>query len=181
MEGVIGHPLLSCIAFVFLAVVGAAQLALLESVATLECLLRLRSAAVQLELAQLHRVERDVPHDAFVGRFTSVLDVSRFVLDLVGRINASIVRERVILRGSTAEEAYRSAYGIALANAEWAFGMIGSDPDLRGFLATGARAKADSVRASCQMLSLLLAVTSVGAPRLGSTASLGLPSAEERR
>lgn len=120
--------------------------------------LRMRSAALHLELHRLQRAATDAPSEMFGGRFASALHVSAFVLDLVGRINASLLRERA-LRASIVERTWRATYRIALANAEWAFGMIGREPELYRLLAIGARADSDALRTSCQMIGLL-----IGAP-----------------
>jgi len=117
--------------------------------------LRMRSAALHLELHRLQRAARDAPCEMFGGRFMSALHVTAFVLDLVGRINASLLRERA-LRASIVEWTWRGTYRVALANAEWAFGMIGRDPELCRLLAIGARADSDALRTSCQMIGLLI-------------------------
>jgi hypothetical protein len=135
-----------------------------SSIESDECSLRIRSAAVQLELARLHQSEADATPSLFFGRFKSTLEVSRFVLDLVGRINASVLRERARL--GTDECCARAMYALALANAQLAFSMIGTDPDLVSFCSEGSRAGSEEVRASCRMLALLLGVETNTAPAL---------------
>lgn len=120
-----------------------------------ECHLALRIAALHIELYRLQHAATDAPPELFAGRFASVLHVRTFVLDLVGRIKASLLRERA-LRDSVEACIGRATYRIAVANAAWAFGMIGRDPDLARFLAVGARAGSERLRASCQMIGLLL-------------------------
>jgi hypothetical protein len=77
------------------------------------------------------------------------------VLDLVERISAFVSRERAQV-GADAKSAERAMYRFALANAHWAFSMIGADPDLISFLAAGSRAGSERIRASCRVLAVLL-------------------------
>ena len=112
--------------------------------------LRMRSAAVQLELDRLRVAEDEAP-EVFAGRISSVRALTSFVLDRIRGLNAALLRERARI-GFAAEEA-------PLLLAERAFERIGADPDVSRLLADGARANSDRVRASCRMLSLLLGVT----------------------
>jgi hypothetical protein len=125
-----------------------------------ECLLRVRAAAVQIELARLQRVEHEAPPHLFGSRFSGVLALSRFVLDLVGRINASLARERRAVDdarlSSATRAAHRARYEVMLAKGEWAYGVIGKDPDVARVLADGGRAGSERFRSSCQMLAVLL-------------------------
>jgi hypothetical protein len=193
VNGSTGHPLLGLPSIVLSDSVAAAQPSLPESIDQLddeptavvtkgkrfaddvgdeyelaigvrEGVLRIRSAALHLELLRLQQAAKEAPTAMPAGRFTSALDVSTFVLDLIGRINASLLRERA-RRASTDERAWRAIYEITLANAEWAFEMIGKDRDLARFLVEGGRSGSRRFRESCQMLGLLLGASVAGLDR----------------
>jgi hypothetical protein len=130
-------------------------LALESSIETEEFLLRVRTAAVQWELGELQQSQDEAPLSLFIGRFKSIPDVSGFVLDLVGRISAFVLRERAQV-GADMKSAEGAMYRFALANAHWAFSMIGTDPDLLSFFAMGSRVGSEKIRASCRVLAVLL-------------------------
>jgi hypothetical protein len=130
-----------------------------------ESVLLLRCAVVGSEFAQLQRLERVAPPQMFTGRFTRVHEVASYVLDLVGRINTSLVQERARARlvdaasvRSSAPVSQHALYQLALDNAEWAFSIIGADPDVVAFLREGARARSRGIRSACHVLGVLLGV-----------------------
>jgi hypothetical protein len=130
-------------------------LALESSIETEQFLLRVRTAAVQWELGELQHSQDEAPPSLFIGRFKSIPDVSGFVLDRVERISAFVLRERA-QAGADMRSAERAMYRFALANAHWAFSMIGTDPDVLSFFAVGSRAGSEKIRASCRVLAVLL-------------------------
>lgn len=126
---------------------------------TQECILRMRSTAIRLELAQLVAVEHEVAPKTFTGRFTCARGFASFVLGLLERIHESLVRERAQLATTPARaDTRRAIFQIALANAEWAFEVIGKDRHVARFLAEAASVHSDRFRASCQVIGILLGV-----------------------
>jgi hypothetical protein len=126
----------------------------LDPIGEREAALLLRGAVVDAELTQLQRLEHDAPPQMFTERFTCVHEATSYVRNLIGRINVLLVRERA--RGRLVPQ--YALYRLALENAEWAFSIIGADPDLRTFLCGGAHARSPRIRTACHVVGVLLGV-----------------------
>ena len=120
---------------------------------------RARSALIALQLAELQHVRSDVPARVFLaGRFRSVEELSAFLLDEIGRINSSRLREMRDLRQSP-NARDESLQHVVLDNAEHALLAIGRDPDVQAFLTIGSRVDSRRFRIACLTIAAVLELT----------------------
>jgi hypothetical protein len=124
-----------------------------------ESAFRARTIVVQIQLQALKHAEPEVAHRLWPapGRFQSVDALSSFLLDRIGRLNATWSEERRELksRGDNAE--YRALIA-AVVTAERALIAIGTDSDLISFLAVGASLTCEEFRVACRVIAALLDV-----------------------
>ena len=121
-----------------------------------DSVLRARSAVIALQLAELQHVRSDVSARAFLaGRFRSVEEFSAFLLDEIGRVNSSRLREMRDLRQSP-NARDESLQHVVIDNAEHALLAIGRNPDVEAFLTIGARVATRRFRIACLTIAAVL-------------------------
>lgn len=128
------------------------------SIERFESAFRARSIVLQLQLQRLKQIEPQVAHRLWPasGRFKSVDDVSAFVLDRIGRLNAAWSEERRGVRQNHSPDS--PTLIAAVARAEHALIAIGKDSDVASFLAVGASLTCEEFRTPCRVIAALLAV-----------------------
>ena len=129
-----------------------------------ESALRARTALVLVQLAELKASEHEVAREErlHAGRFQGLRDVDTFLLDRIGRVNATWVKQRRAVNAWTGsvDAVARHAHHTAVLNtAEHAFAVIGDDVDLVSFLHAGAAVRSDRFRTACWVLAMLLGIT----------------------
>jgi hypothetical protein len=124
-----------------------------------ESAFRARTIVLQIQLQTLKLVEPQVAHRLWpsTGRFQSVDDVSVFLLDKIGRLNAGWSEARRLLKNGDAEPDYRALIA-AVATAEHELIAVGKNSDLISFLAAGASLTSEDFRTACRVIAALLDV-----------------------
>lgn len=116
---------------------------------------RARAVVLRLQLQELRLAESEVVQHLWPapGRFHSLDDMSSFVCDRIGRVNAGLVTAR----HEVAKDDHRALIA-AVAKAEYQLVEIGRDHDLVCFLAAGAAMTSPRFRTACRVIAALLGV-----------------------
>jgi len=126
---------------------------------SVEHTLRARAAIVMCQLDDLRAAEPEVSSTSLrnPGRVQNVGDLSRVLADRIGRINASLSRERRELDGSAPDRSsYATLYHVALDNAEYGYAALGKDFDIAAFLRAGAACESQRFRIACHTIATAL-------------------------
>jgi hypothetical protein len=129
-----------------------------------ESVLHARAALVAVQLAELREVERELAPTALEpeARFRTVPELSAYLLDHIGRVNARWLQERRDLKAAPHDDAsYNAHYHVVLDNAEHGFAAIGKDPDVRRFLRIGSFSDSKRFRLACRTIATALDLPSV--------------------
>lgn len=132
-----------------------------------------RAVVLRLQLQELRLTEPEVVQHLWPapGRFHSLDDMSSFVCDRIGRVNAGLVAAR----HDAAKDDHRALVA-AVAKAEHQLLEIGRDNDLVCFLAAGAAMTSPRFRTACRVIAALLGVPL--APEHSPASALGPPASD---
>ena len=130
------------------------------SVDRIESAYRARSRSLQIQLQELWIAAPDVEHLMWPGRFQSLGDVSAYLLEAIGRVDATWLEHRRFA-GDVSPSCRPRTLIHAAAAAESALLAVGRDADLVSFLSAGVTVGSEPFRTACRVISALLNVTPV--------------------
>ena len=130
------------------------------SVERIELACRARSRSLQIQLQELWIAAPDVEHLMWPGRFQSLGDVSAYLLEAIGRVDATWLEHRRFAGEVSPSRRPRTLINAAAA-AESALLAVGTAADLVCFLSVGVTVGSEPFRTACRVISALLNVTPV--------------------